>query len=157
MEVQNEIHQIMVEMAEKTAFPPCEYWIIFRASDRWYRRFLHTNFGHCFILTKDKYNWLEINQTLSRLRLTILPFANNDDVPRKYKDHLTYCQIVYVKLEKESTRKGMGMMPTCVGIVKHIMGLKLFALTPYQLYKKLLKMDCRAKARHNIEQVKLIF
>jgi len=30
---------------------------------------------------------------------------------------------------------------TCVSIIKYILGIKCFAITPYQLYKRLLKME----------------
>lgn len=115
-----------------------EYWIVFKHSTHWTQRFLKAGFGHCYVLTKDKYNWYTIDPRTCRLELQILGYAVNDDVPRIFKSQ--GCNVVKVMaydVRKSRLHFKSLAFINCVGIVKYVLGVKLLAFTPYQLYKKL--------------------
>lgn len=125
------------------------YWVFFRDGDNWFQRwFLKKDFGHIFLLTKDKYNWILIDPLPDFLNTTVLSYRVDEDVPGKISK-MTQAKCVLITVDKDITgrqkfRPAMALIPrfvSCVGIVKYILGLRSNALTPYGLYKELLKKE----------------
>ena len=125
------------------------YWVFFRDGENWLQRWvLKKDFGHIFLLTKDKYNWIFIDPLPDFLNTIILSYRAEEDVPAKIVE-MTGARFVLINVEKDITRKQKirpvaAFIPrfvSCVGIVKYILGLRSRAITPYGLYKELLKKE----------------
>ena len=111
---------------------PDTYYICFTEATRplWYMRYLKRNYSHCFVLQPHKGQWLKYESGHGSVRVDLI-----DD----YADILNKC--IIVKYYSKSKSKGPLMLATCVGFVKHIIGVNNLSLTPYQLYRSLRKWD----------------
>jgi len=120
-----------------------ECYVIFTDNtDLWWLRWLKPGFRHCYVLLRlhNSGRWLELNPMSNQF------FAAIYDYPRDF-DYLAYL----------SHRRGITVCPaelveapykcaplsffTCVEFVKRVIGLHdCFIHTPWQLYKKILKL-----------------
>ena len=102
---------------------------------------LKEGFKHCFINLQTENGWVEIDYRVG------IPFArvmaaSDFDLNGYYRD------LGFTTVETEqakSIRFGINLfcgtitVANCVGLVKALLGVKYFSVTPYQLYKRLLK------------------
>lgn len=117
-----------------------EYWLVFKHSEHWSQFFLKKGFGHCYIVMKDKFEWYVLDPKSYGINVQILGYSLKDDVPRilKKQGHKV------IKIITKNTDKQYFKLPrfvTCITLVKYFMGIKIFSLTPYQLFKKLRYRD----------------
>ena len=116
-------------------------WIVFCDSPDWKNKILKKNFRHVYILTKDQFNWFMIDPDWRYLNVKILPFRANYNVPKTILNKET--TILHIK-HQECTKKHLlcvAKLFTCVEIVKYTLGISMFALTPYSLFKKLKRLE----------------
>lgn len=127
-----------------------EYWVVFTQGTHLISKVLKKNFSHIYIITRDQYNWMIINPLRLRLNVEIGNFPLDVDVPRLIP--LSSDRVIKVKMYDRPTKKQFGYFGfiNCVTYTKYILGLRLSALTPFQLYKKLLRLKTRDKAKHGI-------
>lgn len=115
-----------------------ECWVVFKHSTHWSQRFLKSGFGHCYVLTKDKYCWYTVDPRTHGLQMQILGCPVTDDVPRMLKnDGNTVVRVMSYDIRKHRLHFRFPCLVNCVTLVKYILGIKATAFTPYQLYKKL--------------------
>lgn len=129
-----------------------EYWLIFKHSEHWSQTFLKKGFGHCYVVTRDKFEWYVLDPKSYGINVQILGYPLSDDVPRilKNRGHKV------IKLIIKNTDKQYFRLPrfvTCITLVKYFMCIKVFALTPYQLFKQL---RCRSNFRNIIQSRELM-
>jgi len=123
------------------------YWLIFKDGNNFVSRFfLKKGFGHILILTCDDYNWLLLDPTFTYLKTDILPYKVTDDVPHTLMKGNDY---KIIKIEKTPLPENedlkmlkalVPIFPTCVSLIKYIIGLPFGALTPWRLFNKLKKI-----------------
>jgi hypothetical protein len=121
--------------------PYREYWVVFSESKHWSGNLLAKNCSHCYVITRDKFNWIKLDGQQRRLGVEILPYRHDEDAPRIEAKHLN--KILHVKMYRGSTKgvhKLLGLT-NCVTFVKYVLGVKVWSLTPYQLFKALLRLD----------------
>lgn len=96
---------------------------------------LRKGFQHCFLLVYDRtiHAWLLVDPTSSGTRVTILGYNAAAALIRGMS-----CTVLEHKDWKFNASR-RGFLNTCVEMVKGCLCLKSKALTPYQLYKDLLK------------------
>jgi hypothetical protein len=119
----------------------CEYWIFWKNGNHWIDRYLKSGYQHMFVISRDEYNWYLIDPLLDGLNFEILSF-DPADAQGVFDKYLPGChRVVYFKkLVKEKLSFGSICRPaSCVELVKYIVGIKSYALTPYQLFKHILK------------------
>ncbi|KKN70264.1 hypothetical protein LCGC14_0432890 [marine sediment metagenome] len=126
-----------------------DFWLIFNKGENFFAEFfMKKGFGHIGILTRDKFNWFLLDPTYTELKIDILPFKPEDNVPRillnKFRTHkiikLTMMKNLHVNGNIAILKVFFPRVVSCVSMVKYIVGLKNNALTPYQLFLKLIKM-----------------
>lgn len=98
-------------------------FIVYRSgNDHWISRFLHKDIKHCFVCFISRGYWVSVDYTLNGIIV---------DVSKSIPDGVYYQQV-----EVDNLRL-LPVFPTCVGMVKHIIGVKNpFILTPWQLLKR---------------------
>lgn len=116
-------------------------WIVFCDSDDWKNRILKKNFRHVFVVTRDEFNWYMINPDWRYLNVKILPFKTSYNVPQQMLSSDN--RILHVKHEECTNKHLLCIIKlfTCVEIAKYTMGISMFALTPYALFKKLKRLE----------------
>ncbi len=131
-----------------------EFWLVFNKEKHWTSNFLEPGFMHVSIITKSRGNFIFLNPIKNEFEIIILSDVNEKEfVERIKKNH----KMLYVKTKKQKSFQFMTpQLPTCVSLVKYIMGIKLNCLTPYKLYSKLLSMKYTNTLSENILDVKEI-
>lgn len=108
-----------------------KWYISFRSSELFfYKHWLKRGFSHCDVIKEE--NGELIMFCCNRKNLNIIKVKLRD---------LDNCQIVEVNqdlINKSKSMLGLNVF-SCVLISKYILGLKTKALTPYQLYKFIIK------------------
>ena len=141
----------------KQAYNYNDFWIIFMPSEGWYVPFEKKNFNHCVLITRDKFNWIEIHPANEVLNISILGYRPEDDVIARYQEKFRRIKknvrVLYVGFKPEREPSKCYMLPSCIGVVLHAMGLRLFCITPYSLFKKLFKMSEKDKKRFGINRI----
>lgn len=117
------------------------YYVCFRRTDRWWGVFLKKDFGHCFVLINDGINWIEVCPRLKKAFISIIPVAANEDLLKVYKKELREFVAIELEFSKDFKPKVFIYAPTCVGFVKYVLGIRMWASTPYRLFKKLLRLN----------------
>lgn len=101
----------------------------------WWMRFLKKNFYHCFLILGNGYEWILID---SLAHFTDMIMLKNVDIKKAMASH-GYELVRTTPCIPEYTR-AVFMPLTCVETTKRFLGIKnCFILTPYQLFKFLLK------------------
>ena len=95
---------------------------------------LKDNFKHCIIALQSENGWVEIDYRIG--------------IPEDFDLNSHYQDAGYITVETEQSQNikfsfnlfcGIISVSNCVGLVKAILGVKYFSVTPYQLYKRLNK------------------
>jgi hypothetical protein len=132
-----------------------DMWLIFKQGEGyWMQRFLKKGFGHVLLLTKDQYNWIYLDPHKLRLTCGIPPYTVDDNLPKMLKDEgYTVIQVTF--FDRDTHKKlRHSRLNNCVSFVKYAMGIKLWAFTPYGLYKKLLRLNKTQRFINGITEVK---
>ena len=120
--------------------PYREYWIVFTQTKHWIGKLLKSNCSHCYIITRDEFNWIKIDCQQRWLSVQILPYRKDEDAIRAETKHLD--RVIRVRMYRGSTKgvhKLFGLT-NCVTFVQYTLGVKLWSFTPYQLCKALLRL-----------------
>lgn len=95
---------------------------------------LKPGFVHCFVLLKSRSGWVKVETRYGVVRVTQL--GEFDDVVAHYRDQ--GATVVDTTVTGEASLSPF-VVRTCVGLVKSMLGIRSFSLTPWQLYKHLRK------------------
>ena len=135
-----------------------EVFLIFKHGEGyWLQKFLRKGFGHVLMLTKDQYNWIALDPHRLKLCVVIPPYPATDDVPRMLvKDGYTVLKIVFFE---RSTMKRIrhSRLNNCVSFIKYALGIRVRAITPYGLFKRLLRLTENERFRNGIRDVTIIY
>ena len=122
-----------------------EVFIVYTKTKTRWQKILKDNFGHCFIIARDEYNWLKLDARKPLLISQILPFLaeEEDQLMTFLKNSYESCTIqkkrIKIDLDKSNHIPSLRFW-TCVSFIKYALGIKRrFVLTPWQLYKYLNK------------------
>ena len=116
---------------------PVPTWVVFcDAPDVWWLRPLRRGFRHCCVVMRHKRTYVSIDPLLGSIEVMTHPVRRNCDLIQTLKDQgLT---VVSVDINRDYYRGNIGMMCTCVTIVKRILNLYAPLIqTPYALYRYL--------------------
>ncbi|OQX93123.1 MAG: hypothetical protein B6I17_04175 [Tenericutes bacterium 4572_104] len=134
-------------------------WIFFRGGDYPLAKILKKGFGHVYILTCDKFEYMWINPQHSRLTWDILPYGvDKVDAAKKIcAENDMKCMKITLNTKGIVAFKLRLTALHCVGIAKYMCGInELFVQTPYQLYKYLIMIHKGDKICSWIKEVELI-
>jgi len=111
------------------------YYIVFtdiNVEPHWVHRFIRKGFKHCFCFYEIEGERFCLNTTTANINYHLgvdaAFFKNSTVLKFKYKFDFNN-KIFYF----------WNMLPTCVSITKMVLGIRSRAITPYQLYKYLIK------------------
>jgi len=109
-------------------------YLFFCAGTRWRCKYLKKDFGHCYVINKNKQGW-----------------SIWDPTPQGFKEHVIKTDIFLPKFIKNrthhimiectrTTHKSNWLLSDCVGMCKYFLGIKAWwIITPWQLYKHVRK------------------
>ena len=134
-----------------------EAWLIFKPSNGyWLRKILKPGFGHVLLLQHDGFNWIAHDPHRLKMVVAIPPYKVTENVPRLMVNE-GYNVIKVTSFDRNTNNKiKYFRLDHCVSFIKYAMGWRLFAQTPYGLYKKLLRLSGHEKFRNGIRTVELI-
>lgn len=132
---------------------PNTSWLVFNKGTTWIAKFLKPNFGHVCILQKDEFNWLVLDPQPNNLKWTILPYGEKEDVPHIIRNQNHHVIKVITYDLKHQSPKWFYMWANCLTVVKYMAGIRGFYMTPYSLYKALIKMESRNRFKHGVISV----
>lgn len=133
-----------------------EFWIVFTQGTHFISHLLKKNFSHVYLITRDKYNWIILNPLRLHLGFEIPAAHVNFDLPRDMRQ--SFDNVIKITMYKRDSKKQFahfGLL-NCVTYVKYILGLRMYVLTPFRLYKRLLHLSESEKIKHGIQSIKLI-
>lgn len=115
-----------------------ETYLIFDNGDIFFSKLFKRGFQHLQILSNDGYNWILFNPGFDQLNYEILPIAADEDAILKYFKDST---VLRVDKTSSFTTNFLGTINilSCVTAAKYFLGINLWAITPYQFYKKLIR------------------
>lgn len=132
-----------------------EFWIGFKDASYFVRHFLKEGFQHAYVLAKSGDKWVELNPRNHAFEFFVLPYEGDVDVPGlMVADHKH--KFLHVIMEQKMKKQlDLNIFKTlhCVNVVKYIMGIKLMAYTPWQLYKRLTRMSDKEMLKKGILKV----
>jgi hypothetical protein len=135
-----------------------EFWVGFRDTQYFTKKILKKGFGHCYVIGRDQYNWVMIDPRNGALEVSILPYRIEDDVAKMVNEKEGH-RFIKIEINRE-IKKWPNLNPFrmihCTNIVKYILGIHLWALTPYKLYRKLLRLNEQQMKKRNILKIELI-
>jgi len=97
-------------------------------------RFLKPGFKHCCVVVDTGDYWVKIDFGIGVIMVNCITGSDDFDLAQYYRDS------GYTVVEVEQRQKTVTfplVARSCVGMVKQILGISAFALTPHQLYKRL--------------------
>lgn len=117
-------------------------YVIFKEAESWwpFKPFLKSGFSHVILVRSvcaDMF-WCIIDPARSHTDIIHIPKSL-----LSYEELTEGCTVVQItsKIDTNQTCYTIGMN-SCVDVVKRILGIKgMFIITPYQLYKRLLRWD----------------
>ena len=120
-----------------------EWYIFFMNGNLLIDKVLKSGYQHIFVIGRDDYNWYLINPMIDKFNFEILPFEP-EDIASIEKHYISVCEKV-LHFTNDNPKKFNYFQPfsvaTCVQIIKYILRIKCWSITPYQLYKHLIKID----------------
>ncbi|MBD5405002.1 hypothetical protein HDR59_00450 [bacterium] len=113
-------------------------WVVFSPfTTLWYLKFLRVGFKHCFVILEDNGYFFIVDPLASKIELMSFHILG-DRLINEFKN--LGMNVVKVSINKENSASWKFGIFTCVEVVKRILGISsLRVITPYQLYKYLLK------------------
>lgn len=117
-----------------------ETYIIFSNGDGITSKFLKKGFGHIKILVCDGFSWILIDPTFTHLDWYILPITAQENPFVEYISESTIIRMFNTPVKKKIWVGKLGIL-SCVLIVRYYLGIHNILLTPYQLYKFILRHE----------------
>ena len=131
-----------------------EYYLVFTKGNHWVCRWLNSQCNHIVIYVKDQHNWLKLDPTSAKIIWEILPFeVSNPRVP--YALH-PGARVVRLRTDRASSWLGKFKFVNCITVVEYVTGLRVNALTPWSLFKKLRKLQGKPYPAKNICSVQIL-
>jgi hypothetical protein len=119
-----------------------DYWIVFtQGKTHWITRWLKANFSHIYLFTRDQYNWIALNPTRLYLQVHIPALRSSDPYPATvYTPADTVLKVTFRERDDTQQYGSIGFL-NCVTWAKYILGLRVRCITPYGLYKSLVRFS----------------
>jgi hypothetical protein len=123
-----------------------QWYVVFRDSENrsWFSLFTRRGFRHCYAFGRWDTNWVRVDPLLSWAQVDVIEQA--ELVKNGFQDF-----VELVKREDPSVRvlcvnrvmapRGVSLLlpPTCVSVVKYLLGIRSKAVTPWGLYIELIE------------------
>lgn len=128
----------MIEFSLPVAIEPVEWTVVFhrKASSRWFALIAMGHFKHvsAFAYAAGPNVWVIHDWQFGGLRVAVLP--HSDDACRLIASLFGGPDTEWMPVRRRPSATGF-RLGTCVGAVKHLLGLRTWALRPDALYRSL--------------------
>jgi hypothetical protein len=134
-----------------------DVWLVFKQGEGyWLQKFLKTGFGHVLMVYKDEYNWIFHDPHKLKLSSGICPYQVHEPVPRMLRKE--GFNVIKITFFDRCTSKKIrhSRLNNCVSFIKYALGMRLYPITPYGLFKKLLRLTDKEKFKNGIRNVQLL-
>lgn len=127
-------------LEEHMPFPAQKAWVAFSGKTELpWLKILKPGFRHCFVLLNDGKCWITLDPLSNTIELCV-----HHHVPSEF-DLPSWLEEQGLKIAQSSIERRVHPAPcmlfTCVEVIKRILGIHdRFILTPWQLYKHLVKL-----------------
>lgn len=132
------------------------YYVCFLNTNHPIRYLLKRNFTHVAVVLEDTRYFILLDPQNNKLRCDIVSRVDQpkfaDDI-KKYAHRVL--KVTMYSMNNTRSRKRFGVM-SCVSHACYFLGLKIRALTPYALYKKLIKLNTILDKNHGVQSVKIL-
>jgi hypothetical protein len=123
-----------------------EHWLVAfidtANETRWWHRFVRPGFRHCLAFGFDGRCWLQVDCMLNLLDVRSFAEAEMTLVLEILASH--HARILAVHRARPVSRPVPRFPIYCVSTIKHLLGTRSRALTPWQLYRSLLRQGAVA-------------
>jgi hypothetical protein len=121
----------------------------------WWMRVLKKGFRHCFVALHDGWRWIVIDPLLHRTHVSV-PLADNGfDLAAQLREK--GYTVVVCEVREPPLRMAPISISTCVEGVKRVLGIhNRWIVTPWQLYKMLIREKNLVKVKKNVDGSYLI-
>ena len=119
-----------------------EYYVVFKEAERkaWYSWFLHEDYGHCYLVWWDGFNWLRMRPNLHSVVFEVLPYYMEEDVEQCVLGKTAV--LIEVPHGMERVRYPyLFTVATCTEACKAVLGIRApWIFTPLQLFNYLIAL-----------------
>lgn len=99
-------------------------------------RWLKPGFRHCFVILRDRGQWISIDPLLNHMEVQVHHVPDDFDMAGWLQDRGH--KVVQADICRSHERPAPVMLFTCVEAVKRVLGIHDWrVMTPWQLYRKL--------------------
>jgi hypothetical protein len=121
----------------------------------WWLKLLKKGFRHCFVALNDGHRWIIVDTLLHRTHVSVPPLDNGFDLASCLREK------GYTVIACDVKEPPLKMAPisffTCVEGAKRILGVhNIMIVTPWQLYKLLVKEKNLSKLKKTIDTSHMI-
>lgn len=139
-----------------------EIYLVFSKNDKnsLWGKICGNKFSHVYAIFKDQYNWINVDPHFNRLGVYIMNYDIDEHVPLIIGNDANV-EVLEIKVKDSNDINYIPRLCilNCVSIIKYILGLKLFSITPNQLYNKLIYLSQQNEDilnKYNINSIKLL-
>lgn len=134
-----------------------EFYIVFSSSDTIFTPILKKNFSHCFVVEKLDEVWMSYDPTRHELNVAVPPCSAKHDLISAMLELDSSITVLKMNTTGEEQEfMFYPCIPNCVYSCLYVMGIRmLMCFTPYQLYKRLLKIGATICQLEDTQQEEL--
>jgi hypothetical protein len=133
------------------------YYIVFTPAENWLKRFLHPQMGHMFVAIIKNAEVIEVDGEFRRLDVRVSKCTAEFLEQHCRNNNVNVIKVTMKEDYKPSYFWGIMLSNKCIQLVYYFTGLRFWCFTPYQLYKKLIKLRYSpAKAKYGIFSIEPI-
>jgi hypothetical protein len=113
---------------------PNEAWVVFSGqADLWWLRLFKRGFRHCFVVARDKKNWIVLDPLSPHLEMSVLTMPSSFDLPRWLESQ--NLKVLRAPITRDHTKAAPLNIFSCVEVIKRFLGIHARRImTPWQLY-----------------------
>jgi hypothetical protein len=155
MQYQSDINRFMLTETPPEGFGEALVFFGENGSGLWWMRFLKKGFRHCFVALHDGWRWIIVDQLLHRTHVAVPPVDNGFDLAAQLREK--GYTVVACEVRTPPLKMAPIAISTCVEGVKRVLGIhNRWIVTPWQLYKKLIKEKNHHEVKINVDASHLI-
>lgn len=135
-----------------------EYWVGFSNAPYWGARLFKKGYQHVYVLYKSGGKWIEINPRSHALEVFVLPYSGEKKLPQRLASNGGH-PFIRMKIEQKMKQHPLrNLLKTlhCTNMAKYIVGVRMWAYTPYQLYKRLATMPVHIMKKKGILEIEVL-
>jgi hypothetical protein len=113
---------------------PTEAWVVFSGeADLWWLKILKPGFRHCFVIARDKKNWIVLDPLSPHLEVAVLPLPRMFNLPQWLESQ--NLKVLRAPIQRDHKKSAPLNIFSCVEVIKRFLGIHVRRImTPWQLY-----------------------